>query len=423
MDTQSPSYYKGSHKGRMRRQGRNYRFKGTRQRIENYLDRQQGPEPVAVDSEDLLRVNTLPELSVEYFPALFIKYPLLIGKIPWADLRGCLEPSPPFRLIKSSHWFGDNYMFMKRESLDFHIISENKARKLEFILGKTLEEHTKKIVAFGPIGSSHCLSIAKAGAEIDLKTEIYLSLGSFSSEDVDKVLAMKNLGARVHFRSHEWSLRWSLFWKKWWGKIFPTEIVPFGGATGLGALGYVSAMVELASQIQSGKVPNFDFLFVPVVTGTSLVGMEVGRRLMGMNSLKIVGFPVAQEVPKTNLVKMANEAFTTLQGVGDSKMEKDFKEQDFVLWKDQSKACSDQKNFNLERWMIQFMETEGVELDPLYTGKALRAASSYLLRSKMEGKNILFWNTYSPFRRGDLPSHRNIPYRLRRWMRDTQYFR
>jgi hypothetical protein len=74
--------------------------------------------------------------------------------------------SLPRRLIRSRHLFGNNNVFLKLESEDFHIIPENKARKLEFVIGDSLRKKKKKLVTFGYVGSPHCYSTVKAASEL-----------------------------------------------------------------------------------------------------------------------------------------------------------------------------------------------------------------------------------------------------------------
>jgi D-cysteine desulfhydrase len=364
-------------------------------------------------------VNSSPEINLVYAPALFFRFPKIADQLPWVSLRGCEKPSAPVRLNRSQHFFGENYIFVKRESLDFHILPDNKARKLEFVLGDALRRKRKKLVTFGYVGSSHCLATVKAASENRLKSEVVLLRCPLTADAIEMIAVMKNLGATVRLRNTMKGVLITAAWKWLCSKIFRTELIPPGGSNGLGTLGYVSAMVELKNQIDDGEVPAPDYIFVAAGSGSTLVGMEIGKRLLGLDSIQIIGVQTSDDrgVSVDRLVEMGNAALEHLS------LSFRFNGSEFTILKDYVFGGHGQTNSPLNRWMAEMIELEGLELDPVYTAKALYGMKDYIERQGLSEKKILFWNTYGPFRRGDLGKEKpfsKLSRKLKRWIKDDQ---
>jgi 1-aminocyclopropane-1-carboxylate deaminase/D-cysteine desulfhydrase-like pyridoxal-dependent ACC family enzyme len=399
------------------------------ERIREYM-----PEEGAEDTEKALtkdsgtsshHVNSVREIAVEYFPALFMRYPELTDRLAWVSLRGADQPAEPKRLLRSQHLFGQNYTFMKREELDFHILPENKARKLEFIIGDALRRDRRKLVSSGFVGSPHCLAIAKAAKELNLKAELVLKRCPLDADALLRTAAMQALGAKVKFRSTERWFRFTSFWQQFFAKILRSEIIPISGISTKGLFGYVNSMVELKNQIEDGILPTPDYLFVNVTTGATLVGMEIGKRLAGLDSMKIVGLQTSREMsmPTSELAELANRSVELMNRFLNRPVEMKFTGKEFQIESNYDFGGHGYLPAEVRRWMDRFLELEPIELDPNCTVKALYGMSDFIQRSKIENKTLLFWNTHSPFRKGDLPknfSYSKLSYRLKRWAREDQ---
>lgn len=409
------------HRGRHRRH-RSQR--GPNERIQQVLGQSPPNPPENLKDSKAYHLNTSLEVSAEYFPALFYRYPEL-ADLPWVSLRGVQVPSVPKRLIRSQHLFGQNYMFMKHESLDFHTLPDNKARKLEFVLGDALRRKRKKLVTFGYVGSSHCLATAQAARQLSLKADVTLLRAPLSAEAVEMVSVMRASGAKVRLRGSLRGVYWAGIWNWLGSKIFRTELVAPGGSNGLGALGYVSAMVELKSQIDAGEAVEPDFLFVAAGSGATIVGMEIGKRLVGLKT-KIIGIQASDDkgVEGARLKEMAVSALGHLNRYLKKPLDFQLGESDFTIVKDYLFGGHGQVPDAVDRWTALFLELEGgTELDPVYTSKALYGASQYLLKHKIENKTVLFWNTASPYRKTGLQekaSYEKLSYRLKSWIREDQ---
>ena len=405
--------------------GSNFRTTRTRGRGRNSQPRSPRPAPSVRPKEDFYRVNSSAELGIEYSPSLLHRHPQLMSKIPWVSLRGVEEPSAPKRFQKSQHLFGSNYAYWKSEMLDFHVMPENKARKLEFIMGSVLERAKKKIVTYGHMGSFHCFAAVKAASLLGMKSEVVLLKAPMTSEAIQMVAAMKNLGAKVRLRSTRTGVQWLARWHWLCSKIFKTEIIPAGGATALGALGYVGAMIELKHHVDAGILPLPQYLFVPVGTGATLAGLEVGRELLGFSSMKIIGVKTSgdREIDKEKLAHLIQEIRGLLEADVRFEAAIDRSGEHWSILSDFAFEGYGELPIEVQRWISQLQELEEIDLDPAYSSKALFGMSQFIREKNLVNQTILFWNTYTGFRKGDLPSsfaYHKISGKLRRWIREEQ---
>lgn len=359
---------------------------------------------------------------MEYMPALFDRFPELAGEIDWVSLRGAEVPSVPKRLIKSQHLFGENYVFLKQELDDFHIMPEVDAKKLEFILADADVVDASTLVASGKGGDFHCLSIAKAAKELGKTATIILKKAPITTKQVQAVMAMTALGAKVKLRDTDRWFQLTLAWNRFLSRFTKRAILPQGGASGLGVLGYVSALCELEAAVQSGELPEPDYLVVPVVTGTSLAGFEVGKRLLGWDRLKIQGIATHRQSQtlRKDAASLAQEAAEILAEAL-KQTSPTFSENDFFI--DFSVASETPISNDLHRWLIRWNELEQVDMDMELSGRALYGMSEWIAKRHLKNQKLVFWSISSPFRSGDMGSfagYQSCPVKLRRWIRSEQ---
>lgn len=379
-------------------------------------------EVAATGTDGDYLVNTESEILAEYMPALFWRLPMLGERLDWVSLRGADVPSVPKRLIRSQHLFGENYLFLKQELTDFHIIPETDAKKLEFILADEEIENARTLVASGRAGDFHCLSVAKVAKELGKQAIIILRQAPMTTKQVHAVMAMMNLGARVALRETSRGFNFAMGWQRFWSRILKRAILSEGGASGPGALGYVSALCEIEAQVKAGEIPEPDYLVVPVVTGTSLAGLELGKKLLGWDKLKIQGVATHCESPalRKDIAQIANEASEILAEALERKPWT-FTENDFFV--DFSVLGLEPISRDIHRWLTCWNELEQVDMDMELSGRALFGMSKWIEKRNLKGQKILFWSISSPFRSGDLgdfQGYANIPQKLKKWIRENQ---
>lgn len=406
------------------------RYRHSSRRPPSYRRNEPSPATAAVQQEEVLEESTFPvntalESDAEYMPALFHRFPTLAGNIPWLSLRGTIEPVVPKILRRSQHLFGENYVFLKNEGDDFHLVPEHYAKRLEFVLASPPHEKARNWVTSGRAGDLHSLALAKASRELGRTCEIILRQSPMSAQQIQAIMAMMNLGARVRLRETEKGFRWTMSWKRFLSRFFSVSIVPEASWSVEGIWGAINAFCELEIQIKNGLVPMPDYIVVPVSSGVTLVGFEIAKRLVGLSSIKIQGIAVQSEGLKSRaeLAEMANHwqscsanLFPPLAEVQAPWSEKDF-------YVDLGVQSDSAVSADIERWLIRFLELEQIDLDLSRAGRALYGLHRWLEKKNHNLKKVLFWNSSSPFRSGDLgifDGYKNLPRKLQRWIKREQ---
>jgi D-cysteine desulfhydrase len=168
-------------------------------------------------------------------------------------------------------------------------------------------------------------------------------------------------------------------------------LIPLGGSNGVGATGYVPAMIELVGQLD-GMKRRVDHIVFASSSGGTQAGIVVGAKVTGfqgkLHGVRIdkddqEGKPYPQE-----LAEIANE---TAQYIGfDATCTAGDFEVDYSYLGGGYGIVSD-----LEREAIRLLGSrEGIVLDPVYTGRAMGALLD-LVRKKTfrSDETVLFWHT------------------------------
>ncbi|MFN7145371.1 MAG: 1-aminocyclopropane-1-carboxylate deaminase/D-cysteine desulfhydrase, partial [Myxococcota bacterium] len=177
-------------------------------------------------------------------------------------------------------------MWVKREDHAGTVYGGNKVRKLEWLLGAALESGGDVLTA-GTVGSNHLVA-----------TAVY---GQASGADVHAVVVPQHdtpyarVNARIlHAHAGKlWVARTEAAVPFVWAKAavalrvfggYPPTVIPIGGSSPLGCVGWVGGGLEIAAQIAEGQLPEPDRLYVALRSGGTATGLLVGLRLGGVAS-------------------------------------------------------------------------------------------------------------------------------------------
>jgi D-cysteine desulfhydrase len=204
--------------------------------------------------------------------ALFQLLPRLATRVPWVGLGVWPTPVEPLGLRPD--------LWVKRDDRSGLRYGGNKVRTLEALFGRAQAAGARRIWATGAVGSNHALATVLYARDAGLEPGLMLFPQPASA------CARENLEAMIGQRP---SLRPLASWATLPAHVVlerrrPGSYVMLpGGATAEGALGYVSAGLELALQIAAGALPAPRHILVGVgSTCTSaglLAGLAIAARL------------------------------------------------------------------------------------------------------------------------------------------------
>jgi len=270
-------------------------------------------------------------------------------------------PTPIETLPRLSEALGGPRLLIKRDDQTGLAFGGNKTRKLEFLLAEARDQGARTLVSGGAQQSNHCRQTAAAAARFGFKCILVLT-GEKPKQPSANLLLDELFGAEiVHVaeRKHRDRILQETFDRAGKDGMKP-YLVPYGGSSPTGALGYAFAMKEFMDQ--NG---NADWIVFATSSGGTQAGLLLGQRVFGYKG-RLLGISIdeSEEWLKSHVSELASA--TSL------KLGKHIKfTPDEVLAN--PNYCSPGYGVLTEQEreaLRMFANLEGLLLDPVYTGRA-----------------------------------------------------
>ncbi|HKO53656.1 MAG TPA: pyridoxal-phosphate dependent enzyme [Polyangiaceae bacterium] len=211
------------------------------------------------------------------FP-LFELFPKLSQGVPRVALGAFPTPVESLHALARELGAGDSDAWIKRDDISSAVYGGNKVRTLELLLGQARARGHTSVLATGAFGSNHALATALHAPRVGLKASALLFPQPLSEAAFLNLRALTNSGALLHALPHWSAFPLAMAWLRFRTGPAPYVMVP-GGATPLGALGYVSAGLELGRQIAAGALPVPRRVIVAVGSTCTSAGLLLGLTL------------------------------------------------------------------------------------------------------------------------------------------------
>src|SRR6476469_10052036 len=197
------------------------------------------------------------------------------ARFPLAQL-----PTPIEKLKSLSRELGGPELLIKRDDQTGLALGGNKTRKLEFLVGQALEQGAGTLITAGAAQSNHCRQTAAAAARAGLRCELVLN-GTRPEFPNGNLLLDELLGARIHWvQRSERETKLGELSDQLRQEDRRPYVIPVGGSNGVGATGYVLAMMELAEQLNCLN-QRVDHVVFASSSGGTQAGIVVGARVTG----------------------------------------------------------------------------------------------------------------------------------------------
>ncbi len=160
------------------------------------------------------------------------------------------------------------------------------------------------------------------------------------------------------------------------------HIIPLGASVPLGAMGFVSAVPELAAQTEF----QFDAIFVCSSSGGTQAGLAAGLQLF-LPETKLIGIS-----PDDDSASIQSTVSRILLGVGE-KLGVEFETSVEVLDAYTGPGYGIESPEGRAAFELA-ARTEGLVLDPVYTAKAMAGMLDQIGKGRFrDDARILFWHT------------------------------
>jgi len=297
-------------------------------------------------------------------------------------------PTPIELLERFSAHLGGPRLLIKRDDQTGLATGGNKTRKLELLLGEALAGRADVLVTGGAPQSNHARQTAAAAAKTGLRCVLVLR-GQEPPARTGNLLLDELLGAEIHWAGErDLTLALQETAEELWSTGGRPALIPIGGSNPVGASGYVAAMEELVVQLDAMD-EQVDVIVFASSSGGTQAGLVVGARALGFHG-RVLGISVNK--PTDHLAShVAGLATETAAYLGQSLTfaPADIEVDDAYLGGGYAVIGEP------EREAIRlFARTEGLLLDPVYTGRAAAGLIDLIRKGRFtQDETVLFWHT------------------------------
>jgi len=310
----------------------------------------------------------------------------MLPRFPLAQLPTPIESMPAL-----SRELGGPTLLIKRDDQTGLALGGNKTRKLEFLVGQALAQGADTLVTVGAAQSNHCRQTAAAAAKAGLGCELILN-GKRPEIPNGNLLLNELFGATEHWieRSQRAEKLESVS-----AELIARGRKPYaitvGGSNGVGATGYVVAMIELMEQV-SASSQRVDHILFGTSSGGTQAGIELGARITGYTG-RLHGLSIDKNDPEhleyeAEVAQIANDCAEYIGS--EVRLTKDDVKVVYGYMGEGYGVVGD-----LEREAIRLMaRREGIVLDPVYSGRAFGALVDLIRKGFFrQDETVLFWHT------------------------------
>ncbi len=285
--------------------------------------------------------------------------------------RYTIGPTPLEFLPRFTEAVGGPQIYIKRDDLLGLTSGGNKTRKLEFLVADALAQKADTLITCGAVQSNHCRLTLSAAVKEGLKCRLVLEErvpGSYNPEASGNNFLFQLLGVEkiivVPAGSDMMAAMNSV------AKELETEgrkgyVIPGGGSNAIGATGYVACAQEIQDQLFQMGIEIHQVCVASGSAGTH-AGLLTGFLGCNMN-IPIVGIGVSRD-PQDQDPLVHKVAVETAKRLG---IRQEIEKDSVVTFGDYWRPQYSVPNAKMVEAVNLMAKTEGILLDPVYTGKAM----------------------------------------------------
>jgi len=325
-------------------------------------------------------------------------------------------------------------LLVKRDDLTSAVYGGNKVRKLEFLLGDAIARGAKSVMTFGAYGSNHALATAVHGSALGLDVHVVLSPQAPTSNGRDSVLSHAGIGTSLHvIDDYAQAGRFAVGLRARLRERDGVEpyVIPAGGSSPVGAVGYVNAAVELAEQVDSAvksahergqtepasrDVTGPDVIYVAAGTLGTAVGLAIGLAATGSPTRVEAVRVTPEEMANADVARELAEHTIALLKTADPTFPRLTFEDLAIRLRDDQYGDGYAMPTQGAQEALRLAEHAGLHLETTYTAKALSAFVADSRAGLLRDEHVLFWDTYSSAPKPPAGEVATLPPVLQEWV-------
>lgn len=318
-------------------------------------------------------------------------FPRLAARLPRSSIADLPTPLKEYSLDGRTSL---PPLLVKHDDLSNKLYGGNKVRKLEYLLQRAKDRDAKRVATFGTVASNHALATALFATAHDLECTCLLSHQSQTPKaPLALNMHLRNQTEIVRFggarHSRITTMRRYLQNRRTW-------VIPMGGSSWLGAVGFVNAALELAAQLQEANIDTPDRVYVANGTMGTAAGLALGFAMSNVDAevhaVRVTHDFVSNPAAMQRLIAKTAAMLHRL----DSSVPADLAARTKVIYRDAFFGDGYARSNRATDQAIAVADKEWqLKLDTTYSGKAMAALLHDLAQESLAGKRLLFWNTHN----------------------------
>lgn len=292
---------------------------------------------------------------------------------------------------------GVSSLWIKHDDTSGHAYGGGKVRKLEHLLGEAVKRGARTVVTFGGVGSNHAVATSIYAERLGLRTVLLLLPEPADDRVRQNLLACARAGAEMHLATRTQGANPEALARRFADTDgTPAYVIPAGGTSALGNVGFVNAAFELAEQVNTRVMPPPDVIYAAMGTAGSVAGLAVGLRAAGLSArVTAVRASSPGTSSEARLLAAAAETVALLRAHDPSFPAVEIRRGDVTIEPRQLGAGYGRPTRKGLAAIELAREHAKLELDPVYTGKALAALIDDAATPMLAGRVALFWNSHN----------------------------
>ena len=266
---------------------------------------------------------------------------------------------------------GGPRIYIKRDDLLGLTSGGNKTRKLEFLVADALAQGADTLITCGAVQSNHCRLTLSAAVKEGMKCRLVLEErvpGSYNLEASGNNFLFQLLGVEkitVVPAGSDMMAAMNSVAEDLKAEGRKGYVIPGGGSNAIGATGYVACAQEIQDQLFQMGVEIHRLCVTSGSAGTH-AGLLTGFIGCNMN-IPVVGIGVSRD-PQDQNPLVHKLAVATAKHLG---IHQEIEKESVVTFGDYWRPKYSVPNAKMVEAVNLMAKTEGILLDPVYTGKAV----------------------------------------------------
>jgi D-cysteine desulfhydrase family pyridoxal phosphate-dependent enzyme len=300
-------------------------------------------------------------------------------------------PTPLDDAPRLAQRLGLRKLLIKRDDCTTLAMGGNKVRKLEYLMADALAKGADVVMTDGGPQSNHARLTAAACRKVGIERCV-LFLGGPAFERFDGNLLLDvALGAEIRFmldatvQQMEDAMQAEAENLRTQGRT--PYVIPIGGSTPMGAMGYVNGIRELAGQL--GDEDKAPLIFLAVGSAGTLTGCALGVKLF-LAEAELIGVSVSSRIGGCR-EKIARVAPGAIEMLG---LDSSFELPEIRIEDSYIGECYGVPTEAGNAAILEVAQSEAIILDPVYTGKAMSGLIDMARRKLIDtDRTVIFIHT------------------------------